>query len=464
MSATGSPRSAVKAAALALNLGLLAIPMSMLGAAAPAEAGEVTVAADLGQSVISAKGGKVYLRLSLKAVEAAQRREARTPVNVALVLDRSGSMQGERIKAARQAAEMALGRLGTEDTVALVAYNHNVDILQPAQRLTSQAGLREAIAGLEANGNTALYAGVVEGGRQVEKNLNHKRINRVILMSDGLANVGPSSVEELSALGQKLGGKGMSVTTIGLGLGYNEDLMQRLALASDGNHAFAENPEDLVEIFNSEFGDTLSIAAQDIEIIIECRNGFTPKRILGRTADISGNRITLKLNQLSGGNERYLVAELEADAVSGIEAGDVARVSVRYLNLDGGERRDAEVNVTARFSDKDETVGGSVNKAVMSQVAAQIATENSERAVKLRDEGDIDGARKVLQDNAQYLAKSREDYGKGSGAAAAPLIGTLGELETQNAEAASKLDSEDWAKTRKTMRYEQHKVKRQQSY
>src|SRR5690606_19740815 len=141
-----------------------------------------------------------------------------------------------------------------------------------------------------------------------------QRINRVILMSDGLANVGPSTPSELAELGRKLGGKGISVTTIGLGLGYNEDLMQKLALASDGNHAFAEKPSDLIEIFNSEFGDTLSIAAQEIEITIECRDGFRPKRVLGRQAEIDGKRIKIKLNQLTGGHERYLVVELEADA------------------------------------------------------------------------------------------------------------------------------------------------------
>ena len=131
----------------------------------------------------------------------------------------------------------------------------------------------------------------------------------MILLSDGLANVGPSSPGDLAELGASWR-EGISVSTIGLGLDYNEDLMQRFAAASDGNHVFVERPCDLAEIFDREFGDALSVSARDITIIIECKAGFTPKRILGRDGTISGDKITLKLNQLQAANERYVVVEL----------------------------------------------------------------------------------------------------------------------------------------------------------
>jgi len=273
------------------------------------QAGPVGVDVQLGQSVLpTAKSGKVYLRLSIKGapVKASERR---TPVNVALVLDRSGSMKGERLAAAKDAAAMALQRLAPEDLVGLVAYNHSVDVLQKAERLGGDHALKQKIDRLEADGRTALYAGVVAGGEEVKRHLAANRVNRVILLSDGLANVGPSSPRELGELGRELGSKGISVTTIGLGLDYNEDLMQRLAAASDGNHAFVEKASDLVSIFNAEFGDALSITAQDIDITIECRIGFKPVRVLGREAAIEGNRIRMKLNQLQGANERYIVTD-----------------------------------------------------------------------------------------------------------------------------------------------------------
>lgn len=451
-------------ATLACALSLAASGAPSLHAASTTPAATLELDAELGQSVLPlGKSGKVYLRLSLKGMPIANP-SRRPPVNVALVLDRSGSMKGDRIAHAKAAAREALERLSASDTVALVAYNHEVDILQSARRLGDDHGLAAKIEALTADGRTALYGGVVAGGKEVKRHLAADRVNRVILLSDGLANVGPSTPRELAALGRKLGSEGISVTTIGLGLDYNEDLMSRLAASSDGNHAFVEDPEDLGKIFNAEFGDALSITAQDIEIEIECRIGFKPVRVLGRDASIEGNRIRLKLNQLQGDNERYFVVELEAPEMRTPGEAEVARVAVNYRDLASGDRRQAETRATGRFSASAEDAEKSINKAVMSQVATQVATETSEQAVELRDKGDVTGARKLLEGNATYLKNARELYGSGSGAAAPAMVKELEELEKRQNEAASNLDAHAWEKTRKSMRYDQHRSKMQQKY
>lgn len=453
---------------MTMHYPMLAVTAAVLlcAVAAPpiaATAGEIKLEADLGQRAIQTSGGKVYLRLSLKAI-AERRGDKRTPVNVALVLDRSGSMQGPRIAAAKEAAGMALGRIASDDIVALVAYNHEVDVLAPARRLRDQEGLSAHIRNLKADGRTALHAGVVAGSKEVQKLLSDTRVNRVILLSDGLANVGPSSPKELADLGRELGQKGISVTTIGLGLDYNEDLMQRLAAASDGNHAFVEHAEDLTKIFDAEFGDALSVAAQDIDILIECRIGFKPVRVLGRAAEISGNEIRLKLNQLQGANERYVVVELEAPAGQAPGEADIARVAIDYLDLDRGSRSQSDRLVKARFTASKDEAEASLDKSVMSQVTEQVATETSERAVELRDKGDLAGARKALEDNAAYLNHAKKMLGSGPGAAAPAAVGKLGELEKQNLDAAGSLDADRWEKTRKSMRQDQHRSKVQQTY
>jgi Ca-activated chloride channel homolog len=449
---------------IARVLGLVAFIPTVAFAATSSPSAGLKLDAELGQSVLPlGKSGKVYLRLSLKSAPIANR-ERRPPVNVALVLDRSGSMKGKRIAAAKEAASEALQRLAADDVVALVAYNHQVDVLQRAARLGDDHGLKSKINGLDATGRTALHAGVVTGADEVKRYLAANRVNRVILLSDGLANVGPSTPSELAALGRKLGSEGISVTTIGLGLDYNEDLMQRLAAASDGNHVFVEDAKDLAGIFNAEFGDALSITAQDIEIIIECRIGFMPVRVLGREATIEGNRIRLKLNQLQGSNERYFVVELDAPEVRTPGDAEVASVEVNYLDLNSGDRRRAEARAKGRFSASAEEAEKSLNKVVMSQVSTQIATEASERAVELRDKGDITGARKLLEGNATYLKNARELYGSGAGAASPSMVKELQELEKKQNEAANNLDAHAWEKTRKSMRYDQHKSKMQQKY
>jgi Ca-activated chloride channel family protein len=448
------------ALALALTALVLFSPVT-----AP-QAAEVKVEADLGRAVLpTADPGSVYLRLSLKSL-AATKRERQTRINAAIVIDRSGSMQGDRIAAAKEGARVALERLSSDDAIALVAYNHNVDVLSPAAPLRgSRDRLTRAIDRLLADGTTALYDGVKEGGRQVEELVSDDNVNRVILLSDGLANVGPSSPYELAELGRKLASKGISVSTIGLGLDYNEDLMQRLAAASDGNHVFVERPSDLAEIFDREFGDALSVSARDITITIECKLGFKPIRILGRDGAIDGDRITLKLNQLQSENERYVVVELEAPQGRSEGAAEIADIRVDYIDLDKDAKpARVEARPAVRFSRSEKEVEDGLNKAVMSQVAAQIATETSEKAVELRDKGDIDGARKVLEDNATYIKRSYEQYGSGAAAAPTASIGALNELETQNLKAAENLDADNWNRTRKSMRHDQHKAKVQQSY
>jgi len=445
-------------------LGLAALHAIALPAP-PARAAEVKIEADLGQSVVNRRASdRVYLRLSLKSL-AAKDRERRSPINVAIVIDRSGSMQGDRLAAAKDGARAALERLGKDDIVSLVAYNHNVDVLVPAGRFQGKRDeLERAIDKLRADGTTALYDGVKEGGRQLKEFLSDTKVNRVVLLSDGLANVGPSTPRELAELGRDLASKGISVSTIGLGLEYNEDLMQRLAAASDGNHVFVERPSDLAEIFDREFGDALSIAAQDITITIECRLGFKPIRILGRDADISGNRISLKLNQLQAENERYVVVELEAPKGADLGEADVADIGVEYLDIDSGSRAKTQAHAKARITDNDDEAEASVNKSVMSQVTEQVATENSEKAVEMRDKGDIAGARKALEDNAAYLNKQRGFVTSGAAPAPAASAKALDDLERKSREAANSLEGEAWDKTRKAMRYDQHKSKVQQAY
>jgi Ca-activated chloride channel family protein len=452
--------SLIRATTLAIAL---VAPLALPGAA---NAAELKLEADLGQTVLStSKPGSVYLRLNLKSLSAATS-ERRTPVNVAIVIDRSGSMQGERIAAAKEGARVALKRLSSDDTVSLVSYNHDVDVMSPAAPLrNSREKLLEAIDTLKADGTTGLYAGVKEGGRQVEEFVSDNNINRVVLLSDGLANVGPSTPGELAELGRKLASKGISVSTIGLGLDYNEDLMQRLAAASDGNHVFVERPSDLAEIFDREFGDALSVFARDINIIIECKLGFKPMRILGRDGSIDGDKVTLKLNQLHADNERYVVVELQAPEGRGEGAAEVADVTVTYLDLDkGGSPARAEAKPSVRFSANAKEVEEGVNKPVMSQVTQQIATEKSEKAVELRDAGDVAGARKALEENAEYIKRSRDIFTSGAAPAPSASVSALNDLERQSREAANSLDGGDWDRTRKTMRYDQHKAKVQQAY
>ena len=419
-----------------------------------ANAAQVKLDAELGQSVLQlGKTGRIYLRINLEGI-AIGSSEERTPVNVALVLDRSGSMRGAKLAQAKEAAIMALNRLGATDFISIVAYDHNVTVPVPATRALDHGRIEKQISALRAQGRTALYAGTKQGIREVRKFLSDRRVNRVILLSDGLANVGPKTPSELGDLGAGAAEEGVSVTTIGLGLGYNEDLMSKLAYNSDGNHAFVEHAGDLVKVFNDEFGDVLSVVAQDVIIEIQCRKGFKPVRVLGRKAKVKGDRVTLRLNQLYGAQKKYVVLELEADGLNAGDLSPLADVEVSYRSMKSQSRERVSAQPKVSYSASISDVRGSINKRVMADVTTQVANEVNEKAVSLRDAGKVDDARGMLEKNAAYLKQKASELGSSA----------LYDLEKKNRADAKSLTGSNWKKTRKAMRARQHNLKVQQAY
>jgi Ca-activated chloride channel family protein len=396
----------------------------------------------------------VYLKVALTG-ETPEARATRAPVNTALVLDRSGSMAGEKLARAKSAALQALERLGPDDIVAVVAYDTNVRVLLPATRATDKGEIARAIMGLVPGNTTALYAGVSRGAQEVRKFLSPSRINRVILLSDGLANVGPSSPEMLASLGASLAKEGISVTTIGLGLDYNEDLMTRLALASDGNHAFVERPDALASIFDREFGALLSVVATNVEVRIVCPDGVRPVRVLGRDAEIAGRTVVVSLGQLSARQERYVLLETEVAPHAVGHRLDVADVAVELTSVRQNRTRlalsgHASLAFTASGADAER----SVIKEVMVAVVEQIANENNKRALELRDRGQIEQAQAILGSNTRYLS---DNAGRLSS-------DKLRQQSLRNQEAAENLDEANWARSRKMMRDDQHRTETQQAY
>src|SRR5262249_17945049 len=152
---------------------------------------------------------------------------------------------------------------------SVVTFDQIAQVLVDAQPVNDPGLFTDRIMRIGIGGTTAIHDGVLLGALEVRKFKDPTRLNRIVLLSDGQANVGPRRPEEFAALGAALLADGISVTTIGLGNGYNEDLMLKLARASDGNHAFARDPSDLITIFNKEFNDVLASCAQTVSIDID---------------------------------------------------------------------------------------------------------------------------------------------------------------------------------------------------
>jgi Ca-activated chloride channel family protein len=228
-------------------------------------------------------------------------------------------------------------------------------------------------------------------------------VNRVILLSDGLANVGPSSPEELGRLGASLMKEGISVTTIGLGLGFNEDLMTRLAQRSDGNTYFVEDSRDLPRIFASELGDVLNVVARHVVIEIEFPAGVRPLNFVGRDGSIRGQRAELTLNQLYGGQEKFALIEVEVSpSKSGAEI-EIARARVSYDDALNQRAATAVAKRNVQFSSSRAVVVSSADHKVQAAYAANALAVAKDEAVALVDANRRDQAAAVLRAKATEL-------------------------------------------------------------
>jgi Ca-activated chloride channel homolog len=394
----------------------------------------------------------VFLRIGLTGFPIKTEKVA--PLNVALILDKSGSMQGEKLRCAKDAAIMAIERLRADDILSIATYDHQADILLPATKAQNKEIIITAINLLTAGGQTALYDGIEKAAKEVRQFLNKNRINRMVLVSDGLANIGPSTPEELGALSASLSKENLVITTIGLGLGYHEDLMTELAKKSDGNHAFVENAYDLAHFFDHEFSDILSVVAQEVNVTIMGVNGTRILRVLGREAQIQDNQFLVKLNQLYSEQEKYVLAELEVPATFVNQERIIAGAAVVYRNMNNGKNERQSHKITATFTDSQQLVAETTNATVMTAAIEQLAVEKNELAVTLRDEGKIKEARQVLLDNANFLAEEAAKYSSNN----------LTKLKEINTEDAQKLEDDNWIKQRKSMRRQQYKSKTQQAY
>ncbi len=394
-----------------------------------------------------------HLRIALTGFDLPSPKE-RMAVNVAIVIDKSGSMQGEKIQHARRAAIQAIDRLRDSDIVSVITYDSSVDVIVPATKASDRERIKQQISGIQAGGNTALFAGVSKGAAEIRKFLDDKRVNRVILLSDGLANVGPASPAELEQLGESLIKEGISVSTLGLGLGYNEDLMSRLALASSGNHVFIEDAENLVQVFQNEFDDVLSVVAQKIRIKVKLAEGVRPVKVLNYPADITGQHVSIDLGQLYSKQERYFVLEVEVPLGKSGNSAQVAEVSVEYINMSTENRDKLTSSVAVRFTDKQEVAENDLKEDILAYCVIQIANEKNREATRLRDAGKTEEAKQLLLSNSSFLNRYFDELGNVE-------LRVRGEL---NAQQASQIDAPNWAESRKKMVEEQYGDAVQQSY
>jgi Ca-activated chloride channel family protein len=265
----------------------------------------------LKKGFLRAAADATYALVRIVAPEAPATTESvvRTPLDIALVIDRSGSMSGQPLETAKECAVRIVKGLRPDDRISIVTFDDGIDIVQALTAVGDAKDIEARVRSIQSGGSTNLFGGWEEGAKQLAPFVKKERIARVILLSDGQANQGLLNESEIFTHVSKLAGTGITTSTIGLGHGFNESLLAGMAKSGEGVANFGQTPEDLDEAFEQQFAILSNTFLRQVEIKIQ--GGSDVKaRLVGEILEdtISSTR---KLGTLSWNTALVAVVEIK---------------------------------------------------------------------------------------------------------------------------------------------------------
>ena len=336
----------------------------------------------------------------------------RAPIDIALVLDRSGSMGGDKIQLAKQAALAAIDLLEPGDRVALVTFDHEVDVVQPLATATSHTrnAIRRNLEPVTARGSTALADGWLTGCQQLAAAIPPAgvRLQRAILLTDGRANIGITDIGGLSTHASNLWARGISTTAMGIGYGFDEILLSSMTEAGGGNFRYIEHPSQLAAFFAGEIGGLTALAALHPRLEITLPRGLRAHLLNRFPHHRERKTITVDLRDLIDGDEIDLVFTVthrgNLDASSRhVRANLTATDPVRHEPVSLG------VDIPAlTFVSDAEAERAPVDHAVSILRASEQAIREQREALRLDREGRFAESRAMFAQSRDRLAGADE--------------------------------------------------------
>jgi len=337
----------------------------------------------------------------------------RPSLNVALVLDRSGSMADEgKIEYLRRAAKLAVDRLGNKDTLSVVEYDDQITVMWPARRVGNLGEVKGMIDALDPRGSTNLTGGMMRGVDEAKDALDGPAsapgtITRVILMSDGLANQGITDPAEISRLVRGAKHDGIRISAMGLGRDYDEDLMQAIAENGGGRYYYIEHPTQMARVFQEEMGSMFETCARDVEIHFSGKAIVRKVDVVGYD-DASGTKDARRgLEDVFEGEKRSVLLRLEIASPSSGRS-DLGQVTLKYKTAKGGEAKSFTQTLAVDVSSDRAAVEKARNKQASAEAALAESDRVQQEQVKLFQKGERDKATK----NMTTLAKDLEAKNK----------------------------------------------------
>ncbi len=358
-----------------------------------AKPGTLSFEARLGhQELPSGVANRSFVQVEVTAPDTAPG-VAKQALNIAIAIDRSGSMKGVRLTNALNAARAMVQRLRDGDVVSLVSYNTKSEILADSVTIDQASRQRvvQAIDGITAQGDTCISCGLEESMSLLQKRTN--MVDRILLLSDGEPTSGLRSVADFRQLEERSARMNCAISSIGIDVDYNEKLLLSLASTTNGRHHFAEQAKDLGRVFDDELASLQSTVADSTEVELVLAPGVRLQKVYDRAFRQEGDRIFVSLGSFATKEVKTVLAEVEVPAGAD-GARPVAQVSLGYTDLMRGGAAKAQAALSTVLT---AGVTPKLDPVVEARLARTGTADSLDHANTLFGQGDVAGAQRELR-------------------------------------------------------------------
>ncbi len=363
----------------------------------------LTMEGRLGHSVMqSGKDNESFLFVDVRA-DSTKTAQTPAPLNLAIVVDRSGSMKGQRLQNALDAARGMIRRLRDGDSVSVVAYNTTTSVVVPVT--TINAGSRDqaiaSVSSITASGDTCISCGLETGMEMLRQRTN--MIDRILLLSDGQATAGVRNVAGFQAVAARCRQMGASITSIGVDVEYNERVMSALALDSNGRHHFVENAASLPRIFEQEFESLVRTVAKQAQLEVTMSPGVRVEEVFDRTFRREGDRIIIPLGTFTAAERKTLLVRMRVPRGAEGERA-IANVRLAYTDLSKDSPASFDGALVAMM-ESDPAKSSDLDPIVLNRLSRAETAQALEEANLLFNSGNAVEARRKLEAKRADIAR-----------------------------------------------------------
>lgn len=374
--------------------------------------------------------------------------QARPPVSLAIVIDRSGSMTGEPLLNAKAAAARLVEQLDSGDAFTVITYSSSDEIVMPMSRATgdNKATARAKIMQIWDDGNTCISCGISRAASQLQTTPVRGGVRRMVLISDGQANTGLYDRAELAQLATETAARGMSISTVGVGLDFDEITMMQLADVGHGNYYFVEDTAKLTDMFAKELAGLGSTVAVDARLVIDPADGVFIEEAYGYQLLRQGSRAVVSLPDLRAGKQLKVVLRTTLAATLG--ARDVAHFELHWRDVADGSGELAAADLRTVVTTDQALVTASIDRAATTAIEQARTARVLEEATTIYERDGYEAAQRVLERHNASVRMNKHIDAPAAQAIEATTnnaVVNFGKASPQKAKKAARADAYDLA-------------------